>query len=466
MDKYTAKVLSQAISQPLFRTGIYTRNMAPENKPVTAIEGPSALTFYFELARSNDIDKALRLQKPIALSVSRAMNLPHGKSLKCRITLDGQYLAVGVERLNRWLPTWQDVQASIGGYFFVGYDDKKEPVFLDLFSKKDPGLFVIGKSGSGKTNLLRVLANQARERGIDYYLVDLKGGKDWRYDLGLYAVDCAYDHEKAENITNHVFNVMKERNQTKAKQEPIIFFFDEVTEADEALQETLARISKLCRSSNIRLVVGSQRAGDDVHKEIRANLLRRVVGLVASYDAYNATNIKGSGAEFLSENGDMLVCANSHMKRIQVPRADEEDLNIVDQQTVKPIVKEPTKPKKKALKILTDERVSLLENVPIEEGKRRVFLQWFDKAYLSTNQKLVEKGAKVLDRKVCFFAANHAFKERKPPTIKAVESELKRLEIKGTRRDRVRLYRYFGGLVVGDKKSKEQLGKVWEVVPT
>ena len=71
-----------------------------------------------------------------------------------------------------------------------------------------------------------------------------------------------------------------------------------------------------------------------------------------------------------------------------------------------------------------------------------------------------------MDRKVCFFAANHAFKERKPPTIKAVESELKRLEIKGTRRDRVRLYRYFGGLVVGDAKSKEQLGKVWEIVPT
>lgn len=463
MDKYIIKVITRAIGVPMFSQKIYTLNMPPFNKKVNYVVGPSATTFYLELAKVNDLGKALKLNDAITMSVSRAMNLPHGKTLKVRMTAQGGYLAVGVARLDRWLPCWQDVKDKISNNLFVGFDDFNEPVYLDLFSETSPGLFAVGSSGSGKTNLIRLLINQLREKGIEYYLIDLKGGRDWRYDLAYFAKDHAFEDEKAEQITNRLFKIMQTRNKTNAIHEPLVFVFDEVTEASEDLQHTLGRMAKLCRSANIRLIFGAQRVGEDLNNEIKGNLKRRIVGWVSGSDAFNATGVKASGAQYLEMKGDMLVCHPHGTKRIQVPRANVQDLglSVPSVEPEKPIIDVKPKAAQQSKKILKNDREYLLSVLPLE--KRVDFFKWVEPAIDAVNQSLIEKKMKEIDRRAAFFSAHTALLSGRPATIKDIENYLKKLGITGTRKNRVRLIRYFGGLVVGDERAIKEVRSLFGV---
>lgn len=463
MEQYIVQAMTRAISIPLFRQKVYTMDMKPHYKKLDYVVGPSAITFYFELAKVNDIKKALTLQEPIQMSVSRAMNLSHGTSINVRLYAHGGYLTVGVSRINRWLPTWQDVRNVIENHYFIGFDESNEPAYLDLFSKSSPGLLVIGESGSGKTNLMRVLANQLVEKGVPYYLISLKGGRDWEHDLAQFAVEYSFDHEGAEAITQRVFEIMSARNKTRDDHEPMVFIFDEITEADQDLQYLVGRIAKLCRSSNIRLIAGAQRAGEDLSKEVKGNLSRRVVGRVTPADSYNATNTKGSGAHLLEEKGDMLVCHKYGLKRVQVPRADAEDLNlVVPERTPKtPIVSLEPQEKEKIKPILKSDREYLLSVLPLE--KKKDLFKWLPLAIKATNTALVEKGGKEIDVRLATFSARVAFEKRKPATIKAVKAEIERLKIAGVRTDRVRMMRYFGGCVSGHKSSLKNIAELWAV---
>ncbi len=462
MDRYVVQAMARAVSIPLLRQKIYTLDMKPHNKKLNYVVGPSAITFYFELAKVNDIKKALTLQEPIQMSVSRAMGSPHGASVNVRLYAQGGFLTVGASRLDRWLPTWQDVRDVRENHYFIGFDEFNEPVYLDLFSKNSPGLLVIGESGSGKTNLMRVLVNQLREKGVPYYLISLKGGRDWEHDLAQFAVEYSFDHEGAEASTKRVFEIMSARNKTRDDHEPLVFIFDEVTEAEEALQHLLGRIAKLCRSANIRLVAGAQRAGDDLSKEIKGNLSRRVVGRVTSADAYNATNVKGSGAHLLEGKGDMLICHKYGLKRVQVPRADAEDLNLViPKRTPKmPIVALEPKQKESEV-ILKNDREHLLNVLPLE--KKKDLYKWLPFAIKAINTALVEKGGKKIDVRIARFSALMALETRKPSTIKAIKKEVERLDIGQVRTDRIRTIRYFGGVVCGDQKSLQVIGDLWGV---
>ncbi len=462
MDKYVIKAITRAIGVPMFRQKIYTLNMPPYNKELNYVVGPSAITFYFELAKVNDLSKALKLNDAITMSVSRAMNLSHGKTLKVRLAAQGGYLSIGVARLDRWLPCWQDIQDKINNNLFVGFDEFNEPVYLDLFSETSPGLFAVGSSGSGKTNLIRLLVNQLREKAIEYYLIDLKGGKDWRYDLALFAKDTAFDEEKAEDITSRIFKIMQARNTNNAKHEPLVFIFDEVTEASASLQEILGRLAKLCRSANIRLIFGAQRIGEDLNNEIKGNLKRRVVGFVSASDAFNATGIKASGAQHLEMKGDMLICHPHGLKRVQVPRATKEDLalTVPTPKQKQPIINVKPNAKPASKRILKDDRAYLLSVAPIE--KRTDFFKWIEPMIKAVNQSLFEKRAKEIDSRIAFFSAHTALKTGKPATVKAIKEELKKLKITGTPTRRVQLIRWVGGVVTGDEVSIKQVKKLFK----
>lgn len=464
MDQYVIKAIIRAIQIPLIDKKIRTRDMMFKSEKVSYKVGPSATTFYFALAKVNDLQKALKLSDSIAMSVSRAMNLPRGKSLNVRITAQGGYLSIGVARLDRWLPCWQDIQDKISNHIFIGFDEFNEPVYLDLFNETSPGLFAVGSSGSGKTNLIRLILNQLREKGVKYYLVDLKGGKDWRYDLAHFAEDFAFEDEKAESITAKVFSIMQERNRTNADHEPLVFVFDEVTEADDAHQKTLGRLSKLCRSANIRLIFGAQRIGEDLNQEIKGNLKRRVVGWVSGVDAFNATGVRASGAQSLEMKGDMLVCHPHGVTRVQVPRANQADLgfNLDDVEKPKtPIINVKPSPKQESKKILKDDKAYLVDVLPLE--KRSYFFKWVKPAIEALNQSLVENNAKEIEPEILFFSAHGALNRGKPVTVNMIKEELKRIGVTGTPARKAQKIRWFGGAVVGDEKSLKQLKKMLSV---
>lgn len=464
MEKYVANTIIRAINKPLLDKKLYTYDMAPNGPKVDYRIGPSATTFYFSPVNTNDVEKILKLNKAITTSVAQAMNMPQGKTLKARIVANGAYIEVEIARQKRWLPCWPDVRRKVENSLFVGFDSSNNVVHLDLFSETSPGLFAIGSSGSGKTNLVRLLLNQLREKGIKYYLVDLKGGKDWRYDLAHFAEDYAFDEVKAEQITEKIFRIMQERNRTNATHEPLVFVFDEVTEASEELQRTLGRISKLCRSANIRLIFGAQRVGEDLDNEIKGNLKRRIVGWVSSTDAFNATGVKQSGAQFLEMKGDMLVCHPYGTKRVQVPRANQADLglNLGDvEEPKKPIIDVKPSAKPVAQKVQKDDKTYLIEVLPIE--KRRDFFKWIEPAIKALNQSLIEIGGNKIDHKILFFSAHMALKRGKPVTIKMIDEELKRLKITGAPARKKQKIRWFGGAVTGDEKSLKQLKKLYGV---
>ena len=462
MEAYKIKAMAKAIQLPLFRQKIYTTHMKPYSRELQFVIGPSAITFYISLARVNDIKKALKLQESIQMSIARTMDLRGGEELPVRLYAQGGFLTVGVARQDPWLPSWQDVQKSKDEWFFVGYDEFNEPAYLDLFGVSDPGLLIIGASGSGKTNAMRVLARQAIDKGIGFYLVDLKGGRSWKADLAQYAIQTAWDEEQARHVTQTVFNEIQRRNQSNDYFEPLLFIFDEITEADEELQRLLGRAAKLCRSANIRILGGTQRAGDELNKEVKGNMPRRLIGRVIPSDAYNATNQKGSGAQHLRGGGDMLIAHQYGLKRVQVPKGDPSDFRLAKlpkKTEPKPVPLEPKKKEERPKILTTDERAYLLAVLPIES--RKALFKWLPAAINSMNQIIEKKGGKKIPAHLLAKSARCALETGKPTTIKKIKSWLKYNE--SVRTDRIRQARYFGGVVVGDQRSIEEISKLWGV---
>ena len=331
IDEQLINRLLAAIVQPLHRNKIATLDMAPWRVPVRVLVGPTTITFGLQLAYpEKDLAAALKQRSAIEAYVARVLGLRVGESLPVRVVAAGAYLLVEVAHPRPWRPTWNDVAAYVKTSVLLGIDQYNQPVSFRI-EAAPPGVLVVGKSGSGKTNAMRLIAAQALANGWEIALVDLKGGRDWRRDIAPRAKWTAWDDLDAREVLETLNAILDRRNRGEVEDEPpILLVFDEFPDASEKTQQAAARIVRMGRSARIYSLIGAQRAGKREIRPavIRSSMTTRLVGLVSNaQESADACAMPGLGADALLGKGDMLFIEDGvRVRRVQVALARPEDL--------------------------------------------------------------------------------------------------------------------------------------------
>jgi hypothetical protein len=328
MNTHALQALLWNILQPLHRQGIHTLDMAPWHEEIRVTRGPTLLSVALQLvAPEKDMRAALKQAPAIEAHVASALGLPPGQRLPVRVVASGAYFIVEVPRLDPWRPSYGEIARQATEAVLLGLDTYSQPVAVDLTAEM-PGMLVVGRSGSGKSNAMRLIAAQRLARGDELWLIDLKGGADWADFRHLAGGRWATTEDEGERLLGRLTETIKARNAGRAPKEPrLLLIVDEVANFDAQQQQSLARLVKEGRSALLRTIVGNQRCGKEMDRMIRANLTWRLVGLVADATESHLAAGSGAGADALQGCGDMLFVEDGRAaRRLQVARADPIDL--------------------------------------------------------------------------------------------------------------------------------------------
>jgi DNA segregation ATPase FtsK/SpoIIIE, S-DNA-T family len=229
------------------------------------------------------------------------------------------------------LPPRRGLMASLG------LDGEHRPALVDFANPLTPHCLVAGTTGSGKTNVQRVLVyDLARQNSPDtvrFLLVDTrKRGIAWQPFARLPHLAHALITEEGEALRLLAWAVAEiDRRATSGQVRPRVFIGSDEAQAlldrDEFVRP-VADLAAVGREFGIHVLLALQNPtathlGDT---SIKRNLTTRLVGRVDSAQAANvASGLKGSGAELLTGAGDMLLVVPTGVKRMTAALLTEGD---------------------------------------------------------------------------------------------------------------------------------------------
>ena len=251
------------------------------------------------------------------------------------------------------------LNALAQGEFYVGKND----VGLEKLSlAKMTHMLVAGQTGGGKTQFLKqfMATILSHTRYSHVMLIDMKGGIDFQNFSDLPNFEMATTYEKADALLDAVIELYDQRISylLKKKKEkwtefnykdiasdeslkgkptgPVVVVVDELAElsrkatksaANSELQEKLASIARLARSTGIHLVLGTQRPDKRViDMQGKANLQTRVCFAVTSVTDSNIV-IGNMMASTIGKNPGRAVFQNDGTKVLQTPLISNSDLD-------------------------------------------------------------------------------------------------------------------------------------------
>jgi len=298
------------------------------------VVAPRWIRFHFSAAPSAKVSKIRGLSEEIALALGAA---------EARIARDGDMLAIEIPRPDaqavRLLPLLRQL---LRGPMIppvsacIGLTDDGRPLLLRLPSPDVTHVLVAGATGSGKTELMRVivlsLAAANRQAKVQLALIDPKArGFGPLASLPHLIAPPAANTGAAIALLNRLVAEMDRRDADNASLPRIIIVVDEVVDllmtGGKPVETALTRLAQRGREAGLHLILGAQKPASTVlGPQLKANLPVRLVGRVGSVeDARVASGIAGSDAEKLTGRGDFLAIAGGHTTHFQaacVPLAD------------------------------------------------------------------------------------------------------------------------------------------------
>lgn len=214
-----------------------------------------------------------------------------------------------------------EINTETGFVLGIGYNG-----YITIDLNKNAHMLVAGETGSGKTNILKLLVYQSLVKNFDTVIIDFKRGVSFSNFNGL--VKIVYEYENAaETLENMVeetkrrldlFREIKVDNindynkiATKILKREIIFI-DELAELlntrdkeiSNRLYDALETLTRLSRAGGIHLIIGIQRPDSTViNGQIKNNISCRICGrfvdkepsriMLNCDDASKLANIKG-----------------------------------------------------------------------------------------------------------------------------------------------------------------------------
>ncbi len=298
------------------------------------VVAPRWIRFHFSAAPSAKVSKIRGLSEEIALALGAA---------DARIARDGDMLAIEIPRPDaqavRLLPLLRQL---LRGSMIppisacIGLTDDGRPLLLRLPSPDVTHVLVAGATGSGKTELMRVivlsLVAANRQAKVQLALIDPKARGFGRLaSLPHLIAPPATNTGSAIALLNRLVAEMDRRDADNASLPRIVIVVDEVVDllmtGGKPVEAALTRLAQRGREAGLHLILGAQKPASTVlGPHLKANLPVRLVGRVGSVeDARVASGIAGSDAEKLTGRGDFLAIAGGHTTHFQaacVPLAD------------------------------------------------------------------------------------------------------------------------------------------------
>lgn len=339
-----ARIMCSAIQSVFHQNGIMLRQMAPNRRTPpkeehTVAIGDTVVTIGSTPENFSDWKKAVQLEEQVAARIAEYLNIRglHSEQVGVKLSVHNNMILTEITRPNPELLTWAEIEKHAEDSILIGRDIRRKPVFLDL-EDSAPGILVTGTSGAGKSNLMRLITAQAAKQDVECYLACLKGPRDWK-DLIPLAKMTAFNNEDGSRMLDEVhMRVIKRNNERESIEVPILLVWDEIALpiTDERNQVKLGALAKICRSSNVILLAGTQTAGTDVNASVRDNLKHRMAFKTQNPNlSYMNTGRGGMGAEKLAFY-EMLFVQDGFEERVSIPRADSQDIA----RLIKPEIKE------------------------------------------------------------------------------------------------------------------------------
>lgn len=230
----------------------------------------------------------------------------------------------------------RDLPASPPATACLGLAEDGRPLLLRLSSPDVAHVLIAGRTGSGKTELLRTLlvslALTQRPAQIQFVLIDPKGrGLAPLGALPHCLTEVLSAPAEAVAWLERLVGEMERRDRAGRHLPRVVVAIDELAEllhsAGRPAETALTRLAQRGREAGLHLVAGVQKpAAALVGPLLKANFPARLVGHVASVeDARVASGLGDSGAERLLGRGDFLALAAGRRVRFQAAQTDPAD---------------------------------------------------------------------------------------------------------------------------------------------
>ncbi len=225
----------------------------------------------------------------------------------------------------------------------VGLDNEHRPALVDFANPMSPHILGCGATGSGKTNLLKLLtyrlAIQNEPDQVEFVLIDTrKRGVNWRGFEGIPHLGHSVitDENEALRALSWACAEIDRRSESGRKFPHVFVGIDELQAlldkdicpvADE-IGALLKDLTATGREFNVHCILGIQNPTAAMmggKADLKRNVVRRVVGKMDSATAAHvACGIADTGAEHLTGMGDMLSIPD--VKRLTVALLTEKDI--------------------------------------------------------------------------------------------------------------------------------------------
>jgi len=206
----------------------------------------------------------------------------------------------------------------------IGKTIEDEVISLDF--SKFPHLLIGGATGTGKTNLIKLIINELLKTECQITLIDFK------------LIDFINYKDKINMITDNdtaILEIKRFYNEMKRHQEYILNGFspskhyfliiDEFAELklDKEGYQELRSILQMGRAFNFHVIISTQRPSASILKgDLKANIDARI-SLKVSSKIDSRIILDMGGAENLSFKGDMLIKTGIRLVRAQAFKADD-----------------------------------------------------------------------------------------------------------------------------------------------
>ena len=254
----------------------------------------------------------------VAAEVRAAVNAPH-----VRVYSHGAELRVEVPRTHR-RPVPLSAMPRQGLRFGVGLDGENRVAYVDLDAA--PHVLVAGASGSGKSELLRVLGYHTAAAGAELILVD-PDGETWAplEQAAALPVAVARDVDAGVRSIHHTQTLMNARPVDTPGQRPLALMVDEVHMLGAGILDVLVDIAKRGRKRRVFVVVATHRPTRDALPRVLTDQLAWAIAGRVKDAAGSKVIVDQTGAQHLGGRGDMLLAHGGRGVRIQAALAGPSD---------------------------------------------------------------------------------------------------------------------------------------------
>lgn len=254
----------------------------------------------------------------IAAEVRAAVNAP-----AARVYAHGAELRVEVPRPRR-RPVPLSAMPRHGLRFGVGLDGENRVAYVDLDAA--PHVLVAGSSGSGKSEVLRVLGYHLAAAGAELVLVD-PDGETWAplERAAALPVAVARDVDAGVRSIHHTQTLMDARAVDTPCQRPLVLMVDEVHMLGAGILDVLVDIAKRGRKRRAFVVVATHRPTRDALPRVLTDQLAWAIAGRVKDAAGSKVIVDQTGAQHLGGRGDMLLAHGGRVVRMQAALAGRDD---------------------------------------------------------------------------------------------------------------------------------------------